>query len=751
MSTNKKNISIDSGINLPPQTVAPAVSEGNIYNNSGDTTLHTYIAAADRKIITDTQTQTLTNKIHDGGVASATSQIILPAASTTTLNALTRKAAAVYYDSTVGAPKYDNGSALSLFSSASTSIEKNYFITNGANNNFALNVVTPWSVFNTTFSAAGVPGTITLTATNVTFATTATNPLLISSSSYNGQLVKTANNSQGQGIISTAMTIDREDLAKVIYGSFSYEAVSGTIDFSGTSTESFEIWIYNVTAATWIQPSGYRGMNQGTGQGKVVFNFQTDSTAANNSYQVAVILRQTDTNAMTVNFNDFTLGPRPLVLGAPMTDVVNAGVITIGAITTAPVKGTTSVDKVYWRREGQYAYIYYEYNQTATGSGTAGSGNYLFSLPSGLVMDTTIVTVNTTVNTVTENSTVIGYFNGQAAAGSQAGPAHAVPYSSTQFRLTGLYGAVANTVGSANWSLNNSTLTFGGWIKVPIVGWSSNVQMSSDTDTRVVSASAYCSTSQSASTTTPINFDTIEFDTHGAITTGASWNFKAPISGYYEVEVFAATATVSTITQIYKNTSAYKMSTFTNANLASNSGTTTLFLNSGDTIDVRPTAARTMTGGTLANTTGATSYISIKRVTGPSVITSTESVYASYYVSTATVSTSVTQPVNFDTKIVDSHGAVTTGSSWKFTAPISGLYEIGGHQSMTVSNSVVAYINGTANVAIADSDSNTAMSGFVKLNAGDALDIRNTSSGSARGGSITGHLVCIITIKRVGN
>lgn len=32
--------------------------------------------------------------------------------------------------------------------------------------------------------------------------------------------------------------------------------------------------------------------------------------------------------------------------------------------------------------------------------------------------------------------------------------------------------------------------------------------------------------------------------------------------------------------------------------------------------------------------------------------------------------------VNFDTKEYDSHNAVTTGSNWKFTVPVSGTYRV---------------------------------------------------------------------------
>lgn len=34
--------------------------------------------------------------------------------------------------------------------------------------------------------------------------------------------------------------------------------------------------------------------------------------------------------------------------------------------------------------------------------------------------------------------------------------------------------------------------------------------------------------------------------------------------------------------------------------------------------------------------------------------------------------------VNFDTKVQDTHNAVTTGTAWKFTAPVAGFYQVTG-------------------------------------------------------------------------
>lgn len=155
-----------------------------------------------------------------------------------------------------------------------------------------------------------------------------------------------------------------------------------------------------------------------------------------------------------------------------MAGMTNVGGMTIGAITSAPTKGLTLlVDKCVWSRSGNLCTVYYEYAQNNAGS--AGTGNYLFSLPGGIALDTTIVTLGTTISTVTQNHTQYGVFNGFAAAGSQGSAVYAIPYTATQFRLAGLFGGAANTVSSAgSWPLSSNSLYFGGWVTFPVAGWS---------------------------------------------------------------------------------------------------------------------------------------------------------------------------------------------------------------------------------------------------------------------------------------
>lgn len=65
-----------------------------------------------REFLSKDQAQIITNKDIDGGTASNTSRLTIPKAATATLNALTRKAGTVVYDTTTSEFKLDNGSVL---------------------------------------------------------------------------------------------------------------------------------------------------------------------------------------------------------------------------------------------------------------------------------------------------------------------------------------------------------------------------------------------------------------------------------------------------------------------------------------------------------------------------------------------------------------------------------------------------------------------------------------------------------------
>jgi hypothetical protein len=71
----------------------------------------------------------------------------------------------------------------------------------------------------------------------------------------------------------------------------------------------------------------------------------------------------------------------------------NSFTMSVTGSTSNPTKGTTNIDAAYWKREGINMHLMWTYRQTAAGS--AGSGSYLFGLPTGFTMDTGVVTAAT--------------------------------------------------------------------------------------------------------------------------------------------------------------------------------------------------------------------------------------------------------------------------------------------------------------------------------------------------------------------
>lgn len=132
-------------------------------------------------------------------------------------------------------------------------------------------------------------------------------------------------------------------------------------------------------------------------------------------------------------------------------------------------------------------------------------------------------------------------------------------------------------------------------------------------------------------------------------------------------------------------------------------------------------------------------------------------VLATYYTSVGGT-TSPTQTINFDTKVFDSHNSVTASppgtGAWRFTAPISGYYNVGGSMEILTPHYVDLFKNGVIFANIADTDTNSGMSqpNFdIYLLAGDYIDLRTDVSDTYGGGSITQQATsCKICIKKVG-
>lgn len=656
-----------------------------------------------------------------------------------------------------------NGNSWVTFPAFQTVASKNYM--RNMNPNFATGTIFPWTGASTTLTSnipTTAPAPVTFGGTNINFAANSGVPLSANSSNFNGLLTTPSGSGvQGQMLLSGKMTVDRSDTAKVLNGSFSYEATSGLFSATGAlTTSSIAIWIYNVNAAAWIQPAGSTGLTQGTGPGKVSFSFQTDGILANNVYQVALILNTTSTSTFQLTLNDFQLGPSIVQSGPIVTD---------------------------WK----------QYTPTFNGFGSA-SGTFY----SRRVGDTLEVfgAFSPNVPTAAEARISIG-FNGsnnnviidvgnKLPGASLVGDAAVSSSGTTSFRW-GIQGPTTpqsyvtmneqtSTSGITVSGLGNAISATGNTIevnfRVPIVGWSSNVQFSSDTDTRVVAASGAANngTSVPTSTFTPIIWNTGVQDTHGALnqTTGT---YTIPVSGWYKFDgvliwaLASWSSSVSAQVQLFINggsvrgLSALTITATATQNITNNFSYSSFFT-AGTTINIEAF----QNGGTTQSISG-NSFISISRLSGPSQIAASESVNMRATSATTAIGTS-SAVVVFPNKLFDSHGGYNA-STGVYTVPISGKYRVTSmiYAPATISSSSASASNNifhsvTKNgvndgllsnwiLPVVVSGETAALNGSCihMCNAGDTLQI-NAGRGTSIGAfSLSGDINTYFCIERIGN
>lgn len=632
---------------------------------------------------------------------------------------------------------------------------KNYI----SNNNFESNSTGGWNTFTTTMTGVVPTGTITNGAAGITiFTPTSTNPL---AGTYSLQVQGSPTFPAGQGFY-TQFTPDREDRAKVLQISFNYEFVSatGSSDFSGTSANTFHVYIYDVTNSVWIQPAGVYGMTQKSGAGKLSATFQTNSTAT--TYNLVVLCANTASGTTTMNFDDFSVGPQIVTQGAAVTDAV--------PFTSTKTNFTVSSETSVWSRVGDRMFC----KSTFVLNG-APTGTIYFTSPAGYTIDTSKTVLG-------NNSGTYGIASGQHAANSvYSGIIQNGNGANGTFRIVGATAANEwSTTVPITWA-SGDTITVE--YDMPIVGWSSNVQLSSDTDTRVVAASygKTGTTSLTTATFADVAYNNLNYDTHNAFNT-STYTYTVPVSGYYRIDAaIYIQGTVSTMELFLtdqNNTQLRRLATVI-GNYGNLAGHVTMKYNAGDQFKVR-----VLVGGSGLQTyqDGATSYLNIERVSGPAIVAANESVNARY---TTTAGSSI--PYNaltfldFGTKTIDSHNSVlgagsgvvtTSGTGWRYIAPVSGKYAIDTKVAIvTPSNSsqrfiyyVYVYVNGSvcgkygydlnsgAYIGIAELSS--GVSDMAQLNTGDRVEVAIIQAATTTQGALnlaTSVGINSISIMRVGN
>jgi hypothetical protein len=544
---------------------------------------------------------------------------------------------------------------------------------------------------------------------------------------------------------------------------FDYAFVTATC-----TTGDYTVWVEGLTSGM-IQPAGYQiqGATVGVYQKhKATFQLTTTDT----QYRVAI--HQTGSPTAAIKFDNVRIGPPERAIGAVVTDWVS--------FTPTGSWTTNTTYTGYWKRNGDSINVQVKIAL----AGAPDTATLTVNLPSGYSFDTSkLVTSGSTNKT-------LGTGNALDAGNTEYGP-FSVAYASTTSvgvwtsKITSHSGTVYTIADQIvtnaipiTWGASDTIhLSFSG----PISGWSSNVQMSNDTDTRVVAAFY---TGQPTGTLSAadnlVTYPTKVIDTHGSYSSGS---YTVSVPGVYRVNATLRLETASVTANQYFITR-IKQSGVTKgtALLRAEAGSITdrivavsAMLNcvAGDTIQIYSNTDFT---GVTYNSVSTASNLHIERLSGPSQIAATETVAALYSTpATTTINTATQYFLDFGTKITDTHGSVlgsgsghnsTYTSTWRFVTPISGLYQI---QSAVGSASVTGfdgtgeriahtiYIDGAYTTILqrlvpASSDGVAVTNGMtiIRLLAGQVISIGYTQN-SGNNWALNNSSEYRVSIVRVGN
>ena len=576
-------------------------------------------------------------------------------------------------------------------------------VTNGTAEAASVSIFTPYADAAGTRPVDGTGG-----SPSVTTALNTTNPI-------NGikdfTLIKGATNRQGDGW-ATTVSIPVAYRGKSLKFSVKYLVTSGTFvagTGGSTPTDGDVIWyFYDVTNSKLVEPSNIKMFTSSTAFSDVYEStVQFDSTCA--SVRLIAHVASTSASAYTLQVDDVTLSPQSYVYGSPVSEW-----------TSWTPTGSWNTNVTYlglMRRNGSEM----EYQIRINCSGAPTAASLTVNLPSGHVIDTARI-----LDTVASYGQLPGSTAQLGFATSSSGASLIAKYNTTT--SVGLYSLVGSfsPVYNANVVTNVAPVTLGNtdfismYLKLPIVGLGSTVQMSDQSDTRQEYFSATKSGNQSISntTTTKVTFDTYTNNSHGSWDTGNN-RYVVKTAGPFNLAGtigYAANATGYRQVSYSINGGTAEVLNQTNSVGASDpticgfSGTTP-YLSAGDYIEL---FTYQNSGGAL-NAAFNLARLRITKIAGPQAIAASERVALSVYLNGAYALTNNTfTDFICNAKLYDTHSIYNT-STGVITVPRSGIMTI--KTSWLTTNhtpsgawslGVAVLKNGTAVVQTVDTRSETS-------------------------------------------
>lgn len=398
--------------------------------------------------------------------------------------------------------------------------------------------ITGWSTYKNAAQARPVDGTGGTATVVSAISTTSTNPL---SGTKSFLFAKGSGNAQGEGW-SVDFQIDRARQASVVQIEFDYRLDSGTfvagssVDYTTAGDSDLIVYIYDVDNGVTIEPTTFRLYSNSTGiTDRFVGNFQTSHNGVN--YRLIFHVATTSTAAWTLKVDNIKVKPAKYTYGTPITDwqeytpTFNSG-FTVGT-------GGYAYNKWYWRRVGGDCEIKGSFKLGASGF-NMGSGNFTFTLPSGLSLDEGRLNgagLGNNGSNWARVGVVALYDNGGGGNSSSYFVARNI-LSLNSFVVIGKTNSgidfALNSTNPFTWGSDDELYVYA--MSVPIAGWSSSVKVAEPMERRDVvlhlERSTFFTFNHGTLTTIPFSISDVKLDTASTFD-DANDAFLCPTSGYY--------------------------------------------------------------------------------------------------------------------------------------------------------------------------------------------------------------------------
>ncbi len=503
-----------------------------------------------------------------------------------------------------------------------------------------------WVRYNDGAVAAPVDGTGG-TPSYLTFARTTSSPLV---SAGSGLITKSAASALGEGV-SYDFTIDRGLLHEVAKVEFQYEASANYADgYVG-------VFLYDKTNASLI-PISVQDIPASYGKPGTFLATFIPSTST--EYRLIFHVTTATTTAWTMMIDNVVIGKKDIAVGAAISEWQSYTPTIAGA-------GTLTDVACFWRRVGDTL----EVSGRAT-SGTVDGSTATITLPSGLTQKD--YTINRIVGQWWRNLNTAGPPKRGAIQGSSG--------TNIVYLSQDAEGSAATPFGSSSFNaLIGSSQVFSFMFSVRIAQWTSNVNLASD-----FTEYAYNSDTTSADNTT-----SFAYGSEGALIP----NIPAGNKQRKRIKFKTPIKITDAILLEVRNPASKGWDSFSNTfgdcvwqGLLSSGVEVQAIEGSSDSLDIYFGQLGYVCSNTVyAATTGMTSSWSslytagwrwrVRKVSNGNMAEVPPVVRAEYVLGTpSSFPYGDVTTINYNTKAEDTHNAVTTGTAWKFTAPIDGIYSI---------------------------------------------------------------------------